>query len=153
MDLFHFTSNDELIIDKRKYIQSEPRIYGKPIGLWITDDSDDSWESWCLQEEFGLDQLKHKFKITIKDDANILKIGSLSEMVRFNETKYILQGYSIFNFCKMVDWEALSKDYDGVMIMPYRHEVRMEYEWYNPWDCSSGCIFDTNVIESVEKIY
>lgn len=63
MDLFHFTSADELIIDKRKYIQSEPRIHAKPRGFWITDDSDDSWESWCLRENFCLDNLKHKFKI------------------------------------------------------------------------------------------
>ena len=62
-----------------------------------------------------------------------------------------------------IEWGEVAKKYSGIEIknpdiykfkkvpIGYRNEVYMS--WLYGWDISSGCIWNKNGIESIEKIY
>lgn len=41
-----------------------------------------------------------------------------------------------------VDWNSVSMDYDGIIIMPYVDPGSVGM-WYAPWECASACIWRT----------
>ncbi len=52
----------------------------------------------------------------------------------------------------VIDWFAVSKDYDGIEICPYQWNQRMNLDWYYSWDVGSGCIWGSSAFKGVVEI-
>jgi len=52
-----------------------------------------------------------------------------------------------------INWPAVAEKYDGIIIAPYIWQRRLsdnpDHFWYYGWDCASGCIWNTEVIEEI----
>lgn len=125
--------------------------YQKPIGCWITDDSDCCWKTWCIGNDFGLDRLTHKHEV-ILDDSNVLILESAEDIDNFGRE------WSCTKSGKWMDryilWDQVAKKYDGLIITPYQWSRRMERSssWYYGWDCAGGCIWKPSAIKEVRLI-
>jgi len=51
----------------------------------------------------------------------------------------------------MINWEEVSKNWEGIEIVPYIWTARNILNWYYPWDVASGCIWNLDGI-SLEEI-
>lgn len=133
-------------------------VYDKPQGFWITDDSEDCWKSFCKDENFRLDALTHKHEVVL-DESEILIIRSVPELDAFSQ--FYSSDYwwgpdeEPTKWCdRVLDWSAVAKDYDGIIITPYQWSRRMEHRtrWYYTWDCASGCIWRVRAIKEIKLI-
>lgn len=132
----------EINIDyNRQYIQ---KFTSKPTGFWVTIDHDYDWKYFCENNEYGIDRLKVKNYFNLKTD-NMLIINNLKEFDHFN--KWYVDDNCSFN----IDWDKISKQYDGILITDYFWERRLskECKWYYGWDCASGCIWNLEVLEKI----
>lgn len=132
--------------DSKKLLKTKE--YGswemKPSGLWVTDSSKDSWKEWCISERFRIEQLKYNFLIKIKDKSRLLIIDTKEKFLHFEDDYIINPGENYYS--RFPDWNLLKGNHSGIIIMPYFWEFRYS-DWYYPWDCSSGCIWDTSILE------
>jgi len=132
----------------------------KPVGLWVSDKSEEGWLAWCRSEDFGYGP--YEYEVTLKKGANILFIKTLEELDEF-DTMYSESLPSLAgskrelllelskNLLMWINWERVIEEYDGIMIFPYQYKRRYEYMWYNAWDCASGCIFyPSRCVESIK---
>lgn len=124
---------------------NESYSFEKPKGCWITDDSNDCWQTWCLSEQFNLSNLTHKHQI-ILDESNILIIRSIPELDAFNAD------YLIDEMRGAIDWKRVAQKYDGIIITPYQWKRRMQFNWYYGWDCASGCIWKAKAILEIKLL-
>ena len=142
--------------------QAQPRAdgyrsdYEKPKGCWITDDSDDCWNAWCVAESFELRGLTHKHEV-ILDESGVLSLCKAYELDDFTAefgvdiwwgTDEHPRKYK--NRC--IAWEKVAAKYDGLIITPYIWQRRMELNWYYTWDCASGCIWNVRAIKDIRLI-
>lgn len=131
----------------------------KPDGLWVSVKGDDDWPSWCRDEDFRLDHLTHRHIVTLHDDAAIKIISGEKQLLEFDRewgAEWDLGGHSFHR----IDWPRLADQWDGIIIAPYVWSCRLPMElgsarksvsdWYYPWDCASGCIWNGEAIKSVE---
>ena len=148
MELIHF-SKDEMIDMKLKYKQSGDRGFLKPVGLWVSDESDFGWSRWCRGEEFHVEALANAHLVTLKPNANILLLKTVGEIDSFTE-KYSISMFPGVDL-KTIDWKRVASEYQGLVITPYQWERRLDPDshWYYSWDVASGCIWDTDCIESI----
>ena len=53
-----------------------------------------------------------------------------------------------------IRWKDVMNKWQGIFIYPYHWQIRHHehFRWYNTWDCSSGCIWDLDVIEGIEQV-
>jgi hypothetical protein len=134
--------------------------YGKPNGFWVSDDSDHGWADWCLAEEFRLDGLRYRHRVTLSESANILGIHNGEQLEVFHEIYSVEDEFSrSFNRSYdyhdkkhywPINWHAVAEKYDGIIITPYLWSHRLDGpSWYYGWDCASGCIWNLAAIESV----
>ncbi len=129
---------------------TDPHVM-KPAGLWLSDESDYGWESWCEEQEFRIESLQHRtdFKINL----NTVLVLSTDREVRNFDQKYKkvipapIEGGYIPSF-SIIDWDRVRDEYSGILITPYSYsDLRYDLLWYNGWDCSSACIWDLSVLE------
>jgi len=120
----------------------------KPEGLWVSVDGARDWEDWCHAEEFRLLTLRHRFAVTLRDDANVLVLDNLDKLMALGTL------YAEDDARDRIRWFAVALEWQGVIIAPYQWSVRLHpsYSWYYPWDCASCCIWDVDAIENVERI-
>ena len=52
----------------------------------------------------------------------------------------------------IINWLAVARDYDGILIAPYCYTRRMTLDWYNTWDCASACVWNARAIERVDYV-
>ncbi len=162
--LFHYSRNEvEKLVPEfyEKYKQHWPEEGSmKPCGLWISveDDPDDhNWFDWCKGEQFRLESLYHKYAVTISEDAKILHLKTVEDIISFS-LEYAAN--DPFDFARksllsrreyiyMIAWSRVKEKYDGMIISPYQWGARMgsETAWYYPWDCSSGCIWNLDKVK------
>lgn len=121
----------------------------KPSGLWVTPDDEHNWEYWCRCEEFALEKLAHRFRIKLRDDAKIRFIQNSAQLLAFQE-EYSKPIHNGIGDLYLMNWKKLAAKYQGLLIIPYIWERRLDTMWYYTWDCSSGCIWDPAAIESIE---
>lgn len=155
MILHHFSSADFVFDPSKTYDQltfEQSSIYSKPQGFWVSVDGEDSWDTWCLANNFGHESTEVSNLVTLKADANIIILYTKDEirnfakrfMTVYSETFYLRQG---------IFWAAVTKEYSGIIIPNYLYwECQDEldiFNWYYGWDVASGCIWDLNAIESV----
>ena len=140
MELLHYGAEPVGKLELRN--QEKCRVF-KPNGFWVS--VGDSWKEWCESECFGLKRLECVSKIILKPTANILTLTSPEQLDEFSR-EYGEEKISIYF---EIDWAKVANEYDGIIITPYIYERRLELMWYYGWDCASGCIWNTDCIQSI----
>ena len=146
MILVHY-SKEPLELRECCYIQE---VDHKPHGLWVSCEhlkDDHNWLDWCTSEEFRLEHLKYRQEIKLKPAARILTLSTLWGLSWF--TREYSRDRIPGVHCKMfIDWPQVARDWNGIIIAPYQWECRLNpsYFWYYSWDCSSGCIWNLDII-------
>lgn len=85
MILSHFSSEPlKLDYTKEYAFNLHDGNFFKPVGLWLSDESNHGWKKWCKNEEFGLDRLKYetKFKVNLE---NILILDKPKKILDFSK--------------------------------------------------------------------
>jgi len=102
--------------------------YGlKPDGLWYAMGS--SWFDWCIGEDFG-GLGKYIYEVELNPKANILFLTTKKEVFSFSE-KYVNKDRTFSPFTSIyIDWEKVSKDYDGIEVNPYIGELLQKKELF-----------------------
>lgn len=152
--------------DPKAFIPISNKMFSnKPSGgLWAcpTIDIDISWDQWSRDNEFCTDKLKEYFDFKLKRGAKILiikNIKDLNKLPRVNtkdpEIKSILEMDSLNS---NIDFEELSKNYDGMMVWMYRSKDidttkrlfdGMYYRMYG-WDVDTLLVFNPDIVEVIE---
>jgi|ERR1043166_6922972 hypothetical protein len=149
--LFHYSEKeifklqDNFYEDLKIYWPEEASM--KPCGFWISvEESEDdiNWLEWCEKEDFFIDNLKYRYSVTISRNAKILHLKT-SEEVEDLSSNYPGE----FMSSQTINWRKLKDQYDGIIISPYQWSARLspKSNWYYPWDCSSGCIWNLQKIK------
>lgn len=110
----------------------------KPQGLWLTDDSEESWQKWCEEADFGCGQCRIDLEVT--EEANLLWLKTEDDILRFGDM-YGENLSGVPNYKMSVRWGEIAERYHGIMIFPYQPSLRFDVPWYYPWDCASGCVW------------
>lgn len=137
-------------------LEKDPRPF-KPRGLWVSvEGNDDGWKAWCEGEQFSLPQLARQTEIILAKDANILWLKTSEEIDAFTES-WGLDWAGISkrrSYVYAIDWPAIAKLHDGIIIAPYCWERRMTASttWYYTWDCASGCIWNARAIQELRAL-
>jgi hypothetical protein len=167
MILEHYSA-EPMIWPPRDYAQTynEPG-WGwppKPRGLWVSVQGEDDWKSWCQGEEFNIEALAVCTRVILSPEANIKVIEGEAELLAFNREWGVDWDYGgrVSFSHRRIDWVELAKQYDGIVIAPYVWSCRLPMDraserqqvsdWYYPWDCASGCIWNgTKAIAAFEE--
>jgi hypothetical protein len=138
--LLHYST--DAIAEVRSVPQNDERF--KPKGLWVSVEGEQDWKSWCESENFADLSRQMEYRVILSDEANILYLRDAYDIDRFTG-KYRLGTYR-------VDWAAVAAKYDGIVIAPYCWDRRLDYssDWYYPWDCASGCIWNARAVAALE---
>ena len=127
----------------------------KPQGLWVSVDGDNDWKSWCTSTGYKKRRLAIRYRVTLKKPRRLLWLGTVRKIRNFQK-KYgavsLIFADAEHLGVRAIDWDRVSKDYAGIVIAPYQWSLRHDFMWYYIWDCASGCIWDTSVIESVKRL-
>lgn len=145
MTFYHYSDSPHLELIQRDYVgrmqTRDPELF-KPCGTWVSVGS--SWEEWCRGNNFRVDQLKYKYEIKFKRDANIL-LADNEETIKAIHT--LCRGTNCIR-----NWDLLTDHCQGVIFAPYFYHLRWKYNWYSGLDCESGCIWDMTTIESIKLV-
>jgi hypothetical protein len=127
-------------------------ISTKPRGLFYsTSWSDpDSWLRFAsgALSDCPLDGFQYGLKFTEEDSRSILTISNLDDLKAF-ESKY---GYCYFDSANeyialFIDWDKVkSEGFKGIQIIPFLEDFAKLSDWYSSWDCSSGIIWDAELV-------
>lgn len=122
----------------------ELSISDKPYGLWVSVEGEDDWPSWCRSENFRIEALATVSEIVLSEDDNLLRLASAQEIDWFTKEYRHPPPFSLpFPSTRYIDWPAVARRYDGIIIAPYIWERGLHggADWYYGWDCASGCIW------------
>lgn len=96
------------------------QMFIKPVGgLWTSTYDEiygSDWHQWCLSEDFCLDVDYSYWVLNVKPSANIYVIDCYEDLEQLYE-QYPFEDYPALFFLesfKQLDYEAISKDYDGI---------------------------------------
>lgn len=164
MKLVHFSHKllGEIVPREQEPNPAYGRFVRKPAGLWVSDEAHFGWKEWCEQAEFSLGE--YPYRVHLKAGHNVLLVGEgdmeleefHAEFSRQTESEELgdlvvsLRGLSD----RWIDWNAVAERWQGVIISPYRFDLRLarDFMWYYGWDCASGCIWNPDAIEKIEFI-
>jgi len=162
MELIHYSSEEINTWRPTSYIQKDDY---KPAGMWFSVEAPDEegviwgWKEWCEAEEFRLPTLKYRHKLSIHPSARLLILNTEEKMWAFTNqyAKSLDLGHAKlhYNYKTYVDWKAVARLYQGILIYPYFYQFRLgfsEFAWYYPWDCASGCIWDLSILTDFSLI-
>lgn len=114
-------------------------------GGWLSVDG--GWERWCLSEEpewlFG-----GTSEVRLAEGTRILRIDSLQDVSGLPKMPRVMGCMNVVR----LDFEALSKDYDGVFVNVHGDESGELYEAFYTWDCPSLVLFDPACVEHVGEL-
>lgn len=153
-NLFHHTERPMVFDRMRVYDQAQPGPWGwysKPRGLWVSDEDEYGWSTWCRDEEFRLHGLTHPQRVILKPDANLLVLREHHELLAFQEVYGNPDpGLATLGYARYaINWAAVAEDFDGIFITPYQWSARFDVDWYYTWDCASGCIWNLRCIQDI----
>lgn len=123
----------------------------KPKGLWVSVPGENDWPSWCKMEDFGLDRLAHRTRLILSPGSRLLLVDNAEALSALEQRYGFLAEYPPSSGSRQprdlaIDWPAVARDWQGIVIAPYQWEARWESLWYGGWDCASGCIWDAGAI-------
>ena len=120
----------------------------KPAGLWVSDEAGYGWEDWCREEHFGIG--KFKYEIILSRNAKILLLDTAGD-IAWLEREFGMPLHPEIS-ARYINWDRVSERWDGLFIMPYQWSQRLEFAWYYGWDCSSGCIWNIDIVQTLIKV-
>lgn len=120
-------------------------------GFWASDTHANlSWHKWCQREGYKQYHPNNRMEFTLKQGAKVFMVRTL------NDIEYLLKTYpapftsALGTYgtyverglpCLAVDFEAMSKDYDGIDF-----DCSQLGNIMGTWDCDSACIFNPDVM-------
>lgn len=162
--LQHYTLKKFKFKNNRTYVQDNR--WNKPNGLWLSYDNKDGWRNFCIKDEYQSPKIRKTSKVVIKESANILVLDNLEKIIWFINTYDIAEfddilGENVY----FIDWPSVIKDYDGIQILNYDNDLTESFSfaktdvnyakptlWYDTLSCDFTCIWNLDVIDSVERI-
>lgn len=168
MRLLHYSNKT---IDKIENHYAEPDSItkkittGKPFGFWVSVEGEYDWEWWCRKENFRIEHLQYVYEVAIKENSSILHLKTCEEIKEFT-CEYLNKPSNYIENVITSDlsyrnaathalyWSRVKEKYSGIIISPYQWEQRLSREtsWYYGWDCASGCIWNTDIIEKITLV-
>lgn len=154
MNLSHYSDHDTLTPHAVSQAQ-KVFTYEKPKGLWVSVDGHDDWAAWCASERFRDTSSQHRHAVTLADDHQVLVLDTHEKVMAFDQHWSRPDAFAgdVAPFGRQwrgIDWAAVAAEgYQGVIIAPYQWSLRMNLQWYYPWDCASGCLWDPAAIKDV----
>lgn len=132
----------------------------KPLGFWVSDDSDFGWAEWCAGEGFG--EYDYRYEVTLARPESLLWLRS-EDAVRAFADEYctppawhdeLPQSFRDSARFRSPMWGRIATKYAGVVITPYQWDLRLAdaFSWYYGWDCASGVIWDGSAVASVREV-
>lgn len=150
MVLEHYTAKGWQYDPTRKYRTSPHDL--KPVGLWVSVAGEEmAWPEWCEENSFAPHRLEEKHQVILKEDARVILLETAEEIREFSFLHTELLGHC----AGRIDWTKLQEGgHQGILIPTYQWTMRYDPKafWYYGWDCASGCIWDLDAIEKVEKL-
>ena len=125
-------------------------------GLWSSPvNSKWGWKNWCIEQEFNIERLSTSFQFTFKGKAFVINgvkdSSNLPWKPRKGFNEALLQKES-FLFSRFIDFELLSKKYDGIFLTgkgEAKTRLIDKYSLYG-WDCECLLVLNPKSIY-VEK--
>lgn len=134
---------------ERNYIASERHGgYFKPVGLWVSVGND--WERWCRGDEYGWPEA-HRYvtRIELGDTSRVLAVTDNTQLLAFTD-EFAFGRHAEHEWQRgYIRWPEVARQFAGIVIAPYMWEHRLNgraSDWYYPWDCASGCIWDLSTV-------
>lgn len=127
----------------------------KPVGLWVSVEGSDDWASWCASEQFGDIASQHATLVRLHENHRVLILDTSDAMQIFHQRYGYRSEIMRSQHSARVDWPAVSRDHDGVVIAPYQPEHRLWSPlsgWYYTWDCASGCIWRGRAVQALRAL-
>lgn len=123
--------------------------YAKPVGLWLSDESEYGWTAWNRDEQFVAAWEQPRTDFRILPSANVLHLATLEEVLALQPeygTQSLYPGGT-----SGIDWTRLAREYDGILVTPYQWQARLDNRasWYYGWDCASACIWNLTALERI----
>lgn len=149
MDMTNIKPDDKIVMAKQtilplKFPVTQYNKGPKPRGLWYAIGT--SWIDW-VRNEMPDWEGNHIYNLQVNANR-ILIIKTYEELLEFSK-RYTKKddSYNVF-------WSDVSKSYDGIEINPYQPDARFNNEtaWYYGWDVASGCIWNENALNTINKI-
>ena len=76
-----------------RLVQREIRWGIKPFGaFWFSDESQDGWWQWCIENEYGLDSLRHAHRVSFTADARILLMDTVEALDQLHRGVFLHTG-------------------------------------------------------------
>ena len=143
--LAHFSEKPIAFRADYLYREFRPVQDFKPIGFWLSDETDYGWKKWNEQSEHAACSIQTDF------DCDTTKWIVLKTPDAINKF------YKEFRFpiCSIgpmqIDWPEVKKQFGGILISPYQWGLRFDHEmmWYYGWDCASACVWDLTTIKEI----
>lgn len=138
----------EKVKTKNPALESGRHAVFKPWGFWLS--VGDAWKEWCEGVGFRLSHLAYVHEVTLKPHAEILHLACAGDVDLFaSQFRKTHDGLNCY-----IDWAAVAKKYQGILVDPYFRWLAMEPEhtWYYGWDVPSACVWDADAVNSVKLI-
>lgn len=139
--------------DEQKFVPVKNRPFDrKPLGcFWACPkDSENSWEEYCLSNGYQLEKLEEHFDFQLEETARVLEIKTGYDL-RNLPNKYFISNSEVPLICDLkylLDFEKIATDYDALYV-EINGSNSLYWDIYG-WDVDTLCIFNPNVIKSIE---
>lgn len=117
--------------------------FEKPQGLWYGFGN--AWIKW-VRSEMPEWEGNYLYEVDL-GGSNILVLKTVGDMISFykrfsgGKKKGYMSGFG-GAYDIPIQWDNVSKKYDGIEIPKYFNSLRMVMTWYYGWDIASGCIWN-----------
>lgn len=141
---------DRLVVTSaplRRVSATRPGTGPKPKGLWYSCGT--AWIDWLMSDwRSRLQQVRYAYLLDL-DMRLMLAIRSARRAVEL--TRRLSAPDEDGEFFR-VNWNALSQDYAGVEVCPYRLAAKRDLLWYQTWDVASGVVWNPAAIRDVRRV-
>jgi len=149
--LSHFSESSFTLDPSRTYQEKELYNPTKPVGFWLSDESDFGWSKWCTNENFSLHRLTCRQDFEC-DLSKWLVLSNTKAILDFTEQYKMEELPSKYSFrFSHINWNKVKAEYGGILITPCDYSAQMDIRafWYSNWDCASACVWDLTTLRSL----
>lgn len=149
----------------RKILRPSFKYFYKPNGgLWSSEFISklyciSQWHDYLLYESpetAAYKDIESGALFTLKENANILTIESKEKIIelakQYPSYHYMLIHNDIENTLKIIDYEALSKDYDGIYVSFNKLSYNNIASTFNSWSVDTLLLFNLDCIKEYQSV-
>lgn len=145
-------------IDKYNFNSPKNRNFIKPDGgLWSSPYIENgifksNWHEWCF-ENMNNKLFNYGVVFTLKENSNIFIVNSNEDIKKlFKEYEY--KNNNKYDFIKVLDYEKIAKDYDGIHLTSKGETISRFDSPYvlHGWDCESLLLLNIDCIDKWKYI-